>query len=111
MPREHHRWFEGSNSRQPLRVSCASDDLPTSPEPCVVEFACKPGHSAPASGIYRVVHKLHRAPHEVVLLRGEELPTCRSCKVDVTFTLVEAVEHVTHDMDFAGPILPWERAA
>ncbi len=111
MPREHHDRIEGSNSRQPLRVSCASDDPPTPRERRVVGFACKPADSAPVSGIYRVVHNLHRAPHEIVVLCGEELPTCRSCKFDVTFTLVEAVEHVTHDMDFAGSIFEWERAA
>jgi hypothetical protein len=76
-----------------------------------MSLVCHAGQSAPASGIYRVVHKVHRAPHEVVVLRGEELPACRSCKVDVTFMLVEAVEHVTHDMDFAGPILLWKEAA
>ncbi len=63
------------------------------------------------SGIYRLIHKLHRAPHEVLVLRGEQLPTCRSCKTEVTFTLVETIDHITHDMDLAGPIFDWERAA
>lgn len=74
-------------------------------------LVCKLGQLAPASGIYRAVHRMHRAPHEVLVLRGEELPPCRSCRAEVTFTLVQALEHVTHDMDFAGPVLPWEEAA
>jgi hypothetical protein len=77
----------------------------------VTGFVCRPGDRVLVSGLYRVVHTSHRAPHGVLVFRGEELPTCRSCKRDVTFTLITAVEHVTHDMDFAGPILPWKEAA
>ncbi len=108
MRREKHDRSEDSSSQQPLRIVRASHVLPTSRERAVA-IVCHPGQCAPVSGIYRVIHNVHRAPHEVLILRGEELPMCRSCKLDVTFTLVEAVEHVTHDMDFAGPVLSWKK--
>lgn len=57
---------------------------------------------APISGVYTVVHDLHRAPHEALIVRGEVLPACRICKLDVRFRVVEAVSHLTHDWDFAG---------
>ncbi len=65
----------------------------------------KPGHLAPVSGIYKVVHDSHRAAHEVLVLRGEEFPTCRICKLLVRFEVVHPVSHLTHDWDFAGLVL------
>ncbi len=63
----------------------------------------KPGETAPVSGIYTVLHQTHRENHEVVILRGEELPFCRSCQVEVRFQVKQQASHVTHDWDFAGP--------
>ncbi len=63
----------------------------------------KPGEAAPVSGIYTVQHHAHRENHEVVILRGEELPACRSCKAEVRFYVKHQASHVTHDWDFAGP--------
>jgi hypothetical protein len=57
---------------------------------------------APISGVYMVVHELHRQPHEALIVRGEVLPACRICKLDVRFRVVEAMSHLTHDWDFAG---------
>jgi hypothetical protein len=57
---------------------------------------------APISGVYIVVHELHRQPHEVLIVRGEVLPACRVCKLEVRFRVMEAVSHLTHDWDFAG---------
>jgi hypothetical protein len=48
------------------------------------------GQSIPTSGIYRVEHQQHRAPHEVTLLRGEEFPRCARCGDRVEFELVKA---------------------
>lgn len=65
----------------------------------------KPGETAPASGIYRVVHQVaHREAHDVFVIDGEVLPPCRTCRSAVTFTLVRAVNSVTYDWDFAGPL-------
>jgi hypothetical protein len=64
----------------------------------------RPGELAPVSGVYLVTHfATHRPPHEAVVLRGERLPLCRVCKSDVVFEIVQAISHVTHDWDFAGP--------
>jgi len=64
----------------------------------------KPGDKAPVSGIYAVTHAGHRPPHEVLVIRGEEFSACRTCKLEVVFELVQAIDHQTHDMDLAGPI-------
>jgi len=63
----------------------------------------RPGQMAPISGVYLVVHDLHRPPHDAMIVRGELLPACRVCKLDVRFRVVESVSHLTHDWDFAGP--------
>ncbi len=67
--------------------------------------AYKPGHMVPISGIYTVVHVAHRPDHEVVAIRGEEFPSCRVCRDDVTFYPTQPVTHMTHDFDLAGPCL------
>jgi PilZ domain len=64
----------------------------------------RPGDLAPITGIYRVTHGLrHRDAHEVVIIRGEQLPPCRTCKVETIFQIVRTLSHVTHDWDFSGP--------
>jgi hypothetical protein len=64
----------------------------------------RPGELAPITGIYLVMHGTgHRDPHEVVVIRGEQLPTCRTCKVNLLFEIVRPVSHITHDWDFSGP--------
>jgi hypothetical protein len=45
----------------------------------------------------------HRDRHEVVIIRGEELPSCRTCKLNVWFEIVRPISHITHDWDFSGP--------
>jgi hypothetical protein len=64
----------------------------------------RPGDLAPITGIYLVTHgSRHRDRHEVVIIRGEHLPTCRSCKLDVWYEIVRPISHITHDWDFSGP--------
>ncbi len=63
----------------------------------------KPGEIVPTSGIYTVVHHDHRPPHDVIVVRGEEFPTCRFCKTDVRFHPARLLPHMTHDFDLAGP--------
>ncbi len=46
------------------------------------------GVIAPETGIYRVVHSMHRLPHEVVILRGQRFPKCQLCMDSVLFELV-----------------------
>jgi hypothetical protein len=68
-------------------------------------FPRRAGQMAPETGIYSVVHLEHRHDHKVTMIRGEEFPECRVCKSEVSFYLVCAVTHVTHDFDFSGPRL------
>jgi hypothetical protein len=54
-------------------------------------LAFRTGETIPESGIYRVVHREHRLPHEVTLLRNEIFPKCAKCHDDVSFELVRGV--------------------
>jgi hypothetical protein len=51
------------------------------------------GERIPESGIYRVVHRQHRLPHVVTLLKNETFPRCVKCGNLVEFELVLAAEH------------------
>lgn len=62
----------------------------------------KPGDTVPASGIYRVTHFQHRVPHDVLAIRGEELPPCRTCTGRVRFGFVRTLSHMTEDWDLTG---------
>ena len=64
----------------------------------------RPGDLAPITGIYLVTHeRRHRAAHEVVIIRGEHLPACRTCAIRITYEIVRPISHITHDWDFSGP--------
>ena len=64
-----------------------------------------PGELAPVSGIYRALHREHRADHRVMIIQGDEFPLCRVCQQQVCFELAEGADYATHDWDFAGPNL------
>jgi hypothetical protein len=76
--------------------------------------AFRTGEAIPESGIYRVVHREHRLPHEVTLLRDEIFPKCAKCHDDVTFELVRGVafaeEHLSQQIRlYELPVLDDER--
>jgi hypothetical protein len=71
----------------------------------------QPGQLVPTSGIYTAVHQSHRAPHEVVAIKGEEFPACRGCRDDVRFYIARLVPHMTHDFDLTGPASPRRKRA
>lgn len=50
------------------------------------------GAPIPESGIYRVIHKAHRLPHEVTLVWGQAFPRCAKCRDAVKFELIRAAE-------------------
>ncbi len=72
--------------------------------------AYKPGQLVPISGIYTVVHVKHRPDHQVIAIRGDQLPHCRVCRANVTFYPTQPVTHMTHDFDLAGPCLQIARS-
>ncbi len=49
------------------------------------------GLAIPFSGIYLVLHKEHRLPHEVTLLKSETFPPCAKCKKAVQFEVLMAI--------------------
>jgi hypothetical protein len=58
------------------------------------------GEPIPESGIYRVIHKAHRVPHEVTLLAGQNFPRCSKCKDAVLFELIKAATELLHEHGF-----------
>jgi hypothetical protein len=51
----------------------------------------KTGQIIPETGIYTVLHKQHRLPHQVTLIKGETFPRCAKCGNLVEFVLIQAV--------------------
>lgn len=54
----------------------------------------------PESGIYRVIHKAHRLPHEVTLFKDQDFPRCAKCKDAVKFELVMAATESLNEHGF-----------
>ena len=59
----------------------------------------RPGDRATATGVYRVTHVRHRMPHELTVLEGEVLPSCKKCKDKVRFELIHAAPRLKGDID------------
>ena len=59
------------------------------------------GDSVRQSGIYEVMHdRDHREAHEVVMISGEYVPDCETCKEKVRFRLVRTAPYIFQDEDF-----------
>ena len=63
------------------------------------------GQIVPESGIYLVIHKGHRLPHEVTLLKGQLFPRCAKCAELVEF---EAVQTVAQLSERRGAVILYE---
>lgn len=63
----------------------------------------RPQMTVPQSGVYRALHDGHRPPHDLLLVRGDEFPSCRSCQDRVRFVLAEKVGHAGEDGDLQPP--------
>ena len=62
----------------------------------------KPGMAVARSGVYRVYHYAHRAPHEVIISAGTVLPKCRNCGDRVQFAPLISGEPLENDRDLAA---------
>lgn len=68
------------------------------------------GETAPATGLYQVVHdsilppnQRHRPAHLVIVVEGEPFRPCNRCGQAVQYRLVAEGIHLLHDWDFTGP--------
>lgn len=61
----------------------------------------KAGDVIPESGIYETVHEnLHRAAHEVVMIKSDLFPQCDTCADRVRFRLIRSAPYIFSDEDF-----------
>jgi len=63
--------------------------------PFFPEFA--PGEPARSTGVYRVIHDLHRSPHTATVLKGDEFPVCKKCGDRVRYQLWLESEYFAQD--------------
>jgi hypothetical protein len=66
----------------------------------------KVGDEVRESGIYRVIHRQHRVPHEVTLLEHEHFPPCQRCNEAVDFELVRSVPRLSETGLMVLHVLP-----
>jgi hypothetical protein len=78
-----------STAKRKLRLVSSRLSMPKAK----TQFSC--GDKIPESGIYRVVHRDHRLPHEVTLLRDQIFPKCTKCEQSVYFELVRSAPDIT----------------
>ncbi len=61
----------------------------------------RPGDTVRQSGIYEVLHdREHREVHEVVMISGDQFPSCETCHETVRFKLLRAATYIFYDQDF-----------
>lgn len=70
--------------------------------------AFRTGEEIPQSGIYQVIHRKHRLPHEVTLLKDEHFPRCAQCRDAVRFQLVRGIQCAEVRHEFSTRIRLYE---
>lgn len=66
----------------------------------MAEQVYKPCEMVSISGVYLVVHQVHRVSHEATLFQGEKFPPCAQCGEQVRFRLVSVASPIAQDSDF-----------
>lgn len=70
-----------------------------------------PGEFCRTTGVYKVVHYLHRLPHHVSVNEAEPFPVCRKCQSKVRYfrtekstqvSAAEAVSLIVEDPDLSS---------
>jgi len=69
------------------------------------------GERITRSGIYQVIHRKHRLPHEVTLLRHQIFPRCAKCHDQVRFRLLRGVQLPEIENEFSTHIYLYELPA
>lgn len=64
------------------------------------------GDTVPETGIYRVIHNLHRLCHEAVLAKDEKFPRCAKCTSEVLFELAYEAPDLFHRLQHRVYELP-----
>lgn len=54
-----------------------------------------PGELCTQGGIYQAIHHAHRAPHKVLVRKGDRFPRCQGCGEAVRFRLIKQAEQPT----------------
>ena len=69
------------------------------------------GETITRSGIYQVIHRKHRLPHEVTLLKDQIFPRCAKCHDQVRFRLVRGARLPEMVTEFSTQIYLYELPA
>jgi hypothetical protein len=66
----------------------------------MAEQGHKPGAEVQQAGVYLVLHRRHRPPHDATLVEGQKFPECAECGAAVRFRLLRAATPIERDKDF-----------
>lgn len=58
------------------------------------------GEPVPTSGLYQVLHSIHRVSHEVTLVHYEAFPPCTMCGDHIDFELLREIPEIDSDYNF-----------
>jgi hypothetical protein len=64
------------------------------------QVAFRTGETVPLSGVWRSEHESCKTNPEVWIRKDELFPPCPQCGSPASFTLVEAIQHISEDSDF-----------